>query len=135
MTPLKEVSTCIRLEHSTSPCGLFEIPKKRGIAEETLLQRTASDIPIADLQYPNCRERTSRDLGNQSMHCSCHAAQERWLNEFNSCATCGAYGYNRNGAIRTTFFLKNSFVRWWTARVEAERSARESGIGPVSNTR
>ncbi len=65
------------------------------------------------------------------MHCSCHTAPVRGVAEFNFFAACGAYGYSRDGAIRTIFFLKYEFMRWRRARAGAERGAREAGFGPA----
>jgi hypothetical protein len=39
------------------------------------------------------------------MHCSCHSASARVAAEFTFFAACGAYGYSRDGAIRTICFL------------------------------
>jgi len=39
------------------------------------------------------------------MHCSCHSASAGVAAEFTFFAACGAYGYSRDGAIRTIFFL------------------------------
>ena len=65
------------------------------------------------------------------MHCSCHTVPARVTAEFNFFASCGAYGYSRDGAIRTIFFLKYGFMRRRRARVGAEPGARESGFGPT----
>jgi hypothetical protein len=38
------------------------------------------------------------------MHRSCHSVSARLPAEFNFFAACVAYGYSRDGAIRTIFF-------------------------------